>query len=264
MTGRIGGALVGLALASALLAGWLAPADPSLPDLGAVLRPPSAAHWLGTDDLGRDVLGRLLHGGRLTLALALLPALAGAAVGIPLGLLSGMSRRLDPWLMRLCDVALALPAVLLALVVVAVLGPGLPQVGLAVAMVAVPVFMRQARAAALELSARDYIVAARALGIPRRRVLLRHLLPNAMPSLAALLTAQMGVTVLEVSGLSFLGCGGQPGLAEWGTMLAEARAHVYDAPWLMAGPGACLASSVLGFTLLGDAVRARLDAGTAA
>ena len=251
--------LVSLSLLSALGASLLAPAQPWVQDWAAALRPPGRGHWLGTDALGRDLLSLLLHGGRLTLLLACLPALAGALLGIPLGLLSGLQPRLDPWLMRLCDVLLTLPAVLLALVVVGILGPGLPQVGCAVAVVTVPVFMRQARSAALELSARDFIQALRILGIGPARVVFRHLLPNAAPALAALFTAQMGTAVLEAAGLSFLGFGGEPGVAEWGSLLGEARAHVYDAPWLLIGPGACLAATVLGFILLGDALRERWD-----
>lgn len=254
-----GALLVAAAVLAALGAGILAPASPEAQDWAAALHPPGRAHWLGTDPLGRDLLSLVLHGSRLTLLLAVLPAAAGALIGIPLGLLSGMSPRLDPWLMRLCDVMLTLPALLLALVVVGILGTGLTQVGCAVAVVAVPVFMRQARASALELSRRDFVLAARVLGLGTPRILFRHLLPNAAPALGALLTAQMGVAVLEAAGLSFLGFGAQPGTPEWGTLLGEARQHVYGAPWLLIAPGACLAGTVLGFTLLGDALRERFD-----
>ncbi len=256
MSFRLGALLVGAAVFAALSSLLLAaPAQ----DLACNLSPPSAAHWLGTDDLGRDLFARLLHGARLTLALACLPAAAGALLGIPLGLLSGMSPRLDAWLMRLCDILLTLPALLMALVVVGILGTGLPQVGCAVGLVNVPVFMRQARAAALELSSRDFILAPRILGVSPSRILFKHLLPNAAPALAALLTAQMGTAVLEAAGLSFLGLGGEPGLAEWGSMLGGARDYVYSSPWLLIGPGACLGGTVLGFTLLGDALRERFD-----
>ncbi len=256
---KLGLLLVGLCVLAAALAPWLSPVAPGAQDWAATLAAPGPGHWMGTDDLGRDCLSRLLHGGRITLMLSFLPVMAGALVGIPLGLLSGLSPRLDPWLMRACDVLLTLPALLLALAVVGILGPGLPQLGAAVAAVSVPLFMRQARGAALSLSRQDFILAPRVLGVGSARILFRHLLPNAAPILTALLTAQMGIAVLEVAGLSFLGLGGEPGLTEWGSMLAEARSHVYDAPWLLIGPGACLGAVVLGFTLLGDAVRERWD-----
>ena len=254
-----GATLVGLLLLAALASVFASPASALAQDWTAVLLPPGRGHWLGTDALGRDGLARLLAGSRLTLGLACLPALAGACLGVPLGLLSGMKPRLDPWLMRLCDVLLALPALLLALVVVGILGPGLRQIGAAVALVSIPVFMRQARAVAKALAGRDFILAPRLLGVGEGRILFRHLLPNAAPSLGALLTAQMGLAVLEAAGLAFLGLGGDPSVAEWGSMLGEARDHVYDAPWLLAGPGIALALGVLGFTLLGDAMQERLD-----
>ncbi len=255
-SGRIGLGLAGAALTAALLSLFF-PAP--VPDLLSVLEPPSRQHWLGTDDLGRDLLARLLQGARLTVLLACLPAACGALVGIPLGLVSGSSPRLDPWLTRLCDVLLALPALLLALVVVGILGTGLTQVACAVGLVSVPVFWRQSRAEALRLSGREFLLAPRVLGVGGVRILIRHLLPNATPALLALATAQMGAAVLEVAGLSFLGLGGEPGVPEWGSMLGEARNQVYSAPWLLFGPGVCLALAVLGFTLLGDALRERLD-----
>lgn len=259
MSARLGALLLTLAIGGAVLAGILCPVPPDAQDWARALQAPGAANWLGTDELGRDCLSRLLHGGRTTLLLAVLPALAGALAGIPLGLLSGLNLRLDPWLMRLCDVLLSLPALLVTLVIVGILGPGLVQVGCAVAAVSVPVFMRQARGLAVSLSVREFVEASRLLGVGEGRVLFRHVLPNAAPPLLALLTAQMGLGALEAAGLSFLGLGGGPGTPEWGSMLGEARAHVYDAPWLMAGPGICLAATVLGFTLLGDAAGERLD-----
>jgi ABC-type dipeptide/oligopeptide/nickel transport system permease subunit len=249
-------ALLGLA---ALLAPWLAPADPMKP-LAAPLSPPSAAHWLGADHLGRDVLSRLIFGARWTLGAGLLAALIAAVPGTMLGLLAGHhGGTLDALISRALDVLLAFPRLLLALGIVALTGKGLLNVALATGIAGLPVVARVVRGATRLVQGQTYIEASRALGSNEQDVIRRHVWPNVAGATLVMVTLQMGWAILDVSALSFLGLGPPLGTPEWGTMLNEARIVLRDAPWAALAPGLALALTVLVINLLGDALRDALD-----
>ena len=258
-------AVLGLAIIAALalaaaFAPWLATHDPLTQDLAQRLRPASAAHWLGTDSLGRDIFSRIVFGARITLAIVLLVV---ASVG-PLGLLVGCAAGyLGGWwdkaLMRVTDVFLAFPRLILALAFVAALGPGLVNAVIAIAFTAWPPYARVARAETLVIRGSDYIAAARLQGASRARVLLRHVMPMCVPSLIVRSTLDMAGIILTAAGLGFLGLGAQPPLPEWGAMIASGREQIFDQWWVAAFPGVAICLVALGFNLLGDGLRDVLD-----
>lgn len=257
------GVVICVFLALVAIAGpWLAPADykaqsDNPDDLRAA---PSATAWFGRDELGRDQLSRVLWGARLTLGVGLATVLLGVALGTPLGLVSGYARgALDEAIMRGADILLAMPDYLLALAVMAVLGPSLGNAMLAVGIAFVPKFARVVRASALMESERDYVAAARALGAGHARILFVHVLPNCLAPLMVMATLSLGTAILYTSSLSFLGLGAQPPAPEWGAMLAEGREASLQAPHLMLFPGGAIALAVLGINLLGDGLRDALD-----
>lgn len=254
-------ALLLLGLGSlALIAPWLAPSDP-MALIAPPLTPPSGAHWLGVDRLGRDILSRLLYGGRWTLGAGLLAATMAAAPGVLLGLLAGyFEGPIDTAISRALDVLLAFPRLLLALGIVALTGKGLFNVALAAGLAGVPVVARVVRSATRTVRRQTFIEAARALGASNRMIVRRHVLPNVAGTALVVLTLQMGWAVLDISALSFLGLGPPLGTPEWGTMLNEARIALRDAPWAALAPGLALALTVLITNLLGDALRDALDA----
>jgi len=214
----------------------------------------------GRDDLGRDIFSRILCGARLTLGVGIATVAIGLLAGAPLGLASGYFRgRVDQAIMRSADVALALPDYLLALAVMAVLGPSLLNAMLAVSVGMTPKFARVVRASALQESGQDYVAAARAVGAGHLRCLFAHVLPNCLAPMLVLATLSLGTAILYTSSLSFLGLGAQPPLPEWGAMLAEGREASLGAPHLMIFPGAAIALAVLGINLLGDGLRDALD-----
>jgi dipeptide transport system permease protein len=251
-----------------LVAGFadlLAPYDPDQQYRDALLKPPAwiSGDWryvLGTDDVGRDVLSRLLHGGRLSLAIGVvvvtLALLAGGVLGLTAGYVGGLW---DLFVMRMMDVLMALPGLLLALVLVAILGPSLMNAMLAIAVVMLPGFVRLTRAAALTEMPRPYIDASRVAGVRPSRLMLRSLLPNCLPPLIVQSTLGFSVAVLDTAALGFLGMGAQPPTAEWGTMLAGSLQFVQSAWWLVGLPGLAILITVLAFNLMGDALRAALD-----
>jgi peptide/nickel transport system permease protein len=249
-------AIFGLSLA----APSLAPYDPIATAPVDQLQPPSLNHLLGTDLFGRDVWSRVLWGGRLSLgagtvavALAVLP---GGLVGLLAGYAGG---RLDSVLMRVIDVLLAFPSLLLALTIVALLGPGLVSVALAVGLAGIPRFARLVRASALGVRSEPYIEAARVTGCRPARILLTHVAPNVREVVIPLVSLEFGYVLLNISALSFLGLGAQPPTPEWGAMLAEGRALLRHAPWVPTAPGVAITLSVLAFNLLGDALNARMQ-----
>jgi peptide/nickel transport system permease protein len=245
--------------AATAFASHLATHDPYRVNPARRLEGPSRTHWLGTDELGRDVLSRLLHGGRITVALGLAATAIGLAVGVTAGLVAGYFRRLDGPIMRATDVLMAIPAVLLAIGVVAVLGPGLGPITLAVGVSAVPSFARLTRATVLSLRETEFVEASRAAGASDLFILRRDVLPNVLPPVlvwAALHTAR---ALLSVSILSFLGLGVQPPVAEWGAMVSGARAYLRQAPLLATVPSLAIFVVVLAFNLLGDELRDVLD-----
>lgn len=237
----------------AALAPYLAPAGPLATDPSHSVLPPSPGRWLGTDFLGRDVLARLLWGGRWTLRMGIEALALAVGLGLPLGLVAGSrGGSLDALLMRLVDAWLSFPSLLLAMAVVAALGPGLSSVAVAVGLAAAAPYARVARGTARGIRAQPYIDAARAVGASPWRIILRHILPNAAPVLVAFAATQLGWVLLHGAALNFLGLGVPPGTPEWGAMLAEGRAYLRDAPWAVVAPGVSLTLTVLAANIIGD------------
>ena len=256
----LGGAVLVAFLLVAFLAPVLAPHDPLAQDLYNRLSEPSLTHPFGTDDFGRDVLSRVIHGTRISLkvglAAVLIALVTGTAIGITAGFWGGP---LDQILMRLMDLMLAFPSILLAIGIVAVLGPGLENAMLAIGIVAVPQYARLVRASALRVREMDYVHAARALGAGDARILAYAILPNCTAPLIVQSTLGLATAILDAAGLSFLGLGAQPPTPEWGAMLNGARELILVAPWLLAYPGSAILITVMAFNLLGDGLRDALD-----
>ena len=250
----------------AALAPWLAPYDPTVTDNQVFLTPPawqtggSAAHWLGTDAIGRDILSRLMHGARLSLAIGVAVVALSVLLGCALGLAAGYVRGVfDMVVMRCMDVILTLPSLLLAIVIVAILGPGLVNAMLAVAIVVLPHYVRITRAAVLAEAQRDYVTAARLSGAGHLRLMLVEILPNCAAPLIVQASLGLSTAILDAAALGFLGLGAQPPLPEWGTMLADAREFVLRAWWVVTFPGLAILITVLALNLLGDGLRDALD-----
>ncbi len=256
----VGLVIVVLLLAAALLAPVLTDYDPVKQNLREVLKAPSAAHPLGTDQLGRDILARLLFGARLTLFIGAFAVSVGLAVGVPLGVISGYYRgTLDFVIQRVMDLMLSFTTFLLALTLVALLGVGLTNVIVAVGISTIPRFARLVRSSVLSIREVTYIEASMALGVPHRRVLWRHVLPNALAPVIVQATLSMGATILTAAGLGFLGLGVQPPTPEWGAMLGEGRNYIFSQPSVTTFPGLAIFLAVVGFNLLGDGLRDALD-----
>jgi dipeptide transport system permease protein len=265
------GAMLGLAVVVlitliALLAPWLAPYHPHLTDNRVFLSPPawqqggSLAHLLGTDAIGRDILSRLMHGARLSLLIGLAVVAISIVLGIALGLLAGYVRGVfEIAVMRTMDVILTLPSLLLAIVIVAILGPGLVNAMLAVAVVCLPHYVRITRAAVIAESGKDYVMAARLSGAGSQRLMLIEILPNCAAPLIVQASLGISTAILDAAALGFLGLGAQPPSPEWGTMLADAREFVVRAWWVVTFPGLAILLTVLAFNLLGDGLRDALD-----
>jgi len=244
----------------AVFAPWVAPHDPnqSFPDL--VLAGPSAHFWFGTDELGRDVLSRVIYGARVSLEISAICVSIAATVGSLLGLLAGFYRgAVDPIIMRAMDVVLAFPEILLAIAVIAILGPGLNNTMVAIGIALTPVYARTVRAASLQVSDSEYVRAATVIGVPRWRILMRHVLRNVRTPIIVISTVNVGTTILIAAGLSYVGIGAQPPIAEWGSMLSTAHAYLPTDWWTAVFPGLAITFSILAFNLLGDALRDLLD-----
>lgn len=253
-------ALVLLAVAAAVFAGVLSPFDPDMPDFAATLTPPGGGHLFGTDDLGRDVLSRIIFGARASLFVGVLSVVAAAIIGTGLGLVAGYAGGLiDTLIMRMMDVIFAFPTILLALAITAVLGSSLTNAVLAIAVVNLPVFARLARAQTLVVSKLDYVEAARAMGSSDGRILLRTVLPNIVAPIIVQGSLLFASAIITESYLSFLGLGVQPPTPTWGNMLRNAIGFMELAPWLSWFPGAAIFLTVLGCNLLGDGLRDRFD-----
>ena len=258
--GLVGLTLVALLLAAALLAPILAPHDPLIQARQSILQPPTWPFPLGTDDVGRDVLARLLYGARLSLAVGVIVVTLALTIGTLLGLLAGFSDGIvDSLVMRLMDVMLALPTLLLAVAIVAVLGPGLQHAMLAVAVVQLPAFVRLTRAAVRAERAREYVAAAQMIGASRPRLMFATVLPNCAAPLIVQASLSFSTAILDTAALGFLGLGAQPPTPEWGTMLADALQFVQSAWWVVTFPGLAILLTVLGFNLTGDGLRDALD-----
>jgi peptide/nickel transport system permease protein len=259
-----GMAIIGAFVAIALLAPLIAPYPPRTQNLDLISAGccpgPSASHPLGVDDLGRDVLSRIMYGARTSLLIAVCSVLLGGAVGVAVGAVASSVRWLDSLLMRLVDVMLSIPGVLMALGIAAVLGPGIESVTIAIAVVNVPLFARLLRGTILSQREQDYVLAARAVGVSGRGILWSHLLPNSISPVVVVATLALATSIIDAAGLGFLGLGPQdPSTPEWGTMLTGAVGYLQSAPFLVLFPGLAIALVVIGFNLLGDAIREELD-----
>jgi len=255
-----GAMLLFLVIIAALAASWLAPADPLRGELSASLRPPSAAHWLGTDVQGRDVYARILHGARLSLSVGLVSQSIALALGLLLGLAAGYRGRwMDATVMRLADVTLAFPPLLLLVAVAAAVRPSWPVILVVIGLVGWAGMARIARGQVLVVRGLDYVHASRALGAPDRRVVLRHVLPNVLGPVAVAATLGVGAAIMAEAALSFVGLGAQPPTPSWGAMVAEGRDLLRTAPWVSLFPGLAIGLVVLAVNLLGDGLQDALD-----
>ncbi|MCO5090690.1 ABC transporter permease [Bosea sp. (in: a-proteobacteria)] len=257
----IGAALTGLVVAMALISYLWTPWPPTRMAILNRLQGPSAAHWFGTDPFGRDVFSMIMVGARNSLAVGLGAVGVGMVAGTALGLAASVRRDglLDHAIMRTADFTHAFPAVLTAIMMTAIAGPGMLNAVVAIAVLNLPYFARLARGAALQVRAQDFIQAARAAGLDDRQITLRHVLPNIAGILAVQATIQFALAVLAEAGLSYLGLGTQPPNPSWGRMLNEAQTFMAAQPWLAIFPGAAIALTVLGFNLLGDGLRDAVD-----
>jgi peptide/nickel transport system permease protein len=265
------GAIVGaffvlLFVFCAVFAQWLAPHNPLDQDLSALgangIPPgPSAAHWFGVDTLGRDEFSRILYGARLSLLVGVVSVTVGLSIGMTMGAIAGyFGGWVDTFVMRLIDVMLAIPGLLLAIGIVAALGPGLFHIMLAVGLTQVPIFARLLRGSVLAQKENDFVLAARATGVRGRSILMSHILPNAMSPVIVQGTLALATAIIDVAALSFLGLGDQnPARPEWGAMLTETNQYLQVAPWLAIIPGLAIVVSALGFNMIGDALREALD-----
>jgi peptide/nickel transport system permease protein len=259
--GRWGFALTLLLVVLALSAPWIAPYDPAAQNLPARLEAPNSAHWLGTDELGRDVLSRVLYGGRISMSVSISVVLGSGLLGLCLGAIAGY---FGGWLDRLVNVILinaflSFPGILLAIAFAAFLGPGIGKVILALTITGWAGYARLARAQVLQAKEMEYVMAARSLGASHARILIRHLLPNILQPVMVQATIGMAGAILAESTLSFLGLGVLAPMPSWGAMLNDARSHLFDAPHLVIFPALAVMTAVLAFNLLGDALRDWMD-----
>ncbi len=253
-------AITMFAVICAIVPSWIAPGDPNRLDSNQLLQPPSRTHWLGTDEYGRDILSRIVHGARVELVVAVLGVSLAVAVGLPIGLYSGFARGLaDAVLMRIQDALLAFPAILFAILVVAAFGASQKSIILTVGVVFVPRFARLLRGTVMGLAETDFVLASRAAGASDLRLIMRHILPNCLGPLLVQITLAMAVAILVEAGLSYLGLGVQPPTATWGTMLKAAQSYPAQAPWYVLAPGFCIFALVLALNTIGDGMRDRLD-----
>ena len=253
-------ALIAVLAACALLAPVLAPYDPLAQDLAVRLKPPSPEHWLGTDSLGRDIASRILYGARISLVIGVVVVGSAGVFGTFVGLIAGYAGGLvDEALMRLTEVFLAFPALILAMAIAGALGPSLTNAIIAIAAVTWAVYARLTRGQILSLRRREFVEAARAMGASRMRIILRHLLPNALAPLMVQASFDMGASIIAAAGLSFIGFGAQPPTPEWGVMISEGRNFINTQPWLSLFPGLAILFAVGSFNLLGDGLRDAFD-----
>jgi peptide/nickel transport system permease protein len=259
------GAMAGLVVVclfvfAALLAPWLAPFDPIETSWSAIRQAPSMAHWLGTDEIGRDVLSRVLWGTRASLLAGIVSVSISVALGVPIGLAAGFAGGfVDALISRITDAFLACPFLILAIALAAFLGPNLTNAMIAIGVSATPIFVRLTRGQVLNVKVEDYIEAARALGNPPFRIAWRHVLPNILAPVLVQATLAIAAAVIAEASLSFLGLGQQPPAPSWGSMLNTAKNYVDNAPWMAVWPGLAIFLLVLAFNLLGDGLRDALD-----
>jgi len=262
---RRGAAMFGLVVVvafvlMAIAAPWIAPYDPLATSWSAIRKAPSAAHWFGTDELGRDVLSRVIFGARASLLAGVVSVLISLSLGVPIGLAAGyIGRWTDGLISRVTDAMLATPFLILAIALAAFLGPSLTNAMIAIGISATPIFIRLTRAQVLAVKVEDFVEAARAVGNPHWRIALRHVLPNIVPPLIVQATLAIAAAVIAEASLSFLGLGQQPPAPSWGSMLNTAKNYIEQAPWMAIWPGLSIFVLVLSFNLLGDGLRDALD-----
>jgi peptide/nickel transport system permease protein len=262
---RRGGAAVGvvvivIVVTVAIFAPVVAPYDPLATSWSAIRKAPSAAHWFGTDEIGRDVLSRVIWGARASLLAGVVAALISLSIGVPIGLLAGYAGgRTDMLISRLTDAVLACPFLILAIALAAFLGPSLTNAMIAIGVSATPVFIRLTRGQTLAIKAEEFVLAARAIGNPPWRIALVHVLPNVVPALIVQATLAVAAAVIAEASLSFLGLGQQPPAPSWGSMLNTAKNYMDNAPWMAIWPGLSIFLLVLSFNLVGDGLRDALD-----
>lgn len=258
--GKAGLIIIIMLIIVAAIAPVLAPYDPFETNILFRYKAPSSEHLLGTDGMGRDILSRIIYGSRISLQVGLISVALALILGVSFGLIAGYyGGKLDMLIMRFMDIMLAFPSILLAIAIVAILGPQLKNAMLAIGIINVPRFARIVRSSVLSIKESEYISAARALGAGDLRIIFKHLLPNAMAPLIVQTTLSIATAILEAAALSFLGLGAQPPSPEWGAMLSDARSSLQKAPWVATFPGLAIVFGVLGFNLLGDGLRDALD-----
>jgi peptide/nickel transport system permease protein len=261
----VGFVLIGLFVFVAVFAPVLAPEDPRTGDLnrleGSCCPGPSAEHWFGVDQQGRDEFSRIVYGARYSLLIGVVSVTVGLSIGLVLGAIAGyFGGAVDSFLMRLMDIMLSIPGLLLAIGIVAMLGPGITQIMIAVGVTQIPIFARLMRGSVLATRENDYVLAARSVGVTRRSILASHILPNSISPVIVQATLALATAIIDVAGLGFLGLGPQdPSTPEWGTMLTETTRYLQTAPHLALIPGIAIVISVLGFNLVGDGLREALD-----
>ena len=259
------GAAVGLVIvtffvALAVLAPAVSPYDPLATSWTAIRKAPDTAHWFGTDEIGRDVLSRVVWGARASLLAGVVSVLISLSIGVPIGLVAGYAGgKVDMLISRLTDAVLACPFLILAIALAAFLGPSLTNAMIAIGVSATPVFVRLTRGQTMAIKAEDFILAARAIGNPPWRIALRHVLPNVVPALIVQGTLAIAAAVIAEASLSFLGLGQQPPAPSWGSMLNTAKNYIENAPWMAVWPGLSIFALVLSFNLVGDGLRDALD-----
>ena len=256
----VGAVIVLFFVVIAVAAPLIAPYEPVATSWSAVRKPPSLEHWFGTDEIGRDVLSRVIFGARASLLAGVVSVCISLACGLPIGLVSGyVGGFLDGLLMRITDALLACPFLILAIALAAFLGPSLTNAMIAIGISATPAFIRLTRAQVLNAKVEEYVEAARAVGNPHRRIVLRHILPNILAPIMVQATLAIAAAIIAEASLSFLGLGQQPPAPSWGSMLNAAKNFLEQAPWMAVWPGAAIFSVVLAFNLFGDGLRDALD-----
>lgn len=256
----VGAVIILVEVVAALVGPILVPYDPMTPDFMAILQPPSAAHWLGTDDLGRDVLARLLAGARYSLLISVVSVTVATIAGVALGIVSGyLGGLFDEVIMRVLDSFMALPSLVLALAIASILGPGLANATIAIAVAAVPTFARLTRGQALSVKENEYVLAAHATGVGHARMVTRHITPNTLGPVIVQSSLGLGFAIITESSLSFIGLGIQPPTPTWGSMVQVGFQFLETAPWFVLSAAVAIFLAVLGFNLLGDGLRDALD-----
>jgi peptide/nickel transport system permease protein len=253
-------AVIAIFVAAAVLAPLIAPYNPDLQTWSAVRKPPSALHWFGTDDVGRDVLARVIYGARASLLAGVISVTIALAVGVPIGLIAGyLGGFVDALFGRITDALLACPFLILAIALAAFLGPSLGNAMIAIGITTTPIFIRLTRGQVMAVKVEDYVEAARAVGNPHWRIAIVHILPNILPALLVQATLSIAAAIIAEAALSFLGLGQQPPAPSWGSMLNAAQRFLVNAPWMAIWPGLAIFLTVLSFNLVGDGLRDALD-----